>query len=615
MHFLVPMAIAFAVTIPIVILLYLLKLKRTRVEVSSTILWRKSIEDLMANAPFQRLRRNLLLYLQILALALGTMALMRPFLKWVGFAERNLIVLIDRSASMQSADVPPTRLAAAKEHALRLIDTMGRGDRMAVLAFTDHAQVVQSLTDDRAALRRAVSAIEPSDARTVLAESLAIAKAMARAVARNPEIYVISDGAISDRNLSALDLPSLSFISVGRQADNLGIIDLELRETVGREISNELFVGLRNYGARARQATLRLLLNGALADAKDVTLAAGASQSAIFRNLTAGEGALEVRLDAADDLAADNIARGLLRARKQYEILLVTEGNFFLERFLALQTDFRTRVVKPAGYTAETQRDLVIFDGWSPPSLAPGNYLMLNAAPNLPDVTVSTATIENPAIVDWHRLHPLTRYVNFEPVIIQSALRLKAPSWAQVLAESPEGPMIVLFEDRDVRCLSIAFSVFDSDWPFHVSFPVFLRNAMHWLASQAGAETRLTHQTGETVRVAAPGQKQAAIVRPDGRETELVLGETGEGFFAGTENAGLYGIRTGGKEVGRFAVSLLSEAESNTSPTTAIQFEGRVIPSTAERRKSNVEIWFWLALAALGVLMVEWTIYCRRSSL
>ena len=52
-----------------IIILYLLKLKRTRQVVSSTLLWRRAIHEMQANVPFRKLRRNLLLVLQLAALA------------------------------------------------------------------------------------------------------------------------------------------------------------------------------------------------------------------------------------------------------------------------------------------------------------------------------------------------------------------------------------------------------------------------------------------------------------------------------------------------------------------------------------------------------------------
>src|SRR4051794_25757119 len=52
----------------VVLLLYFLRLKRKPMQVPSTFLWRKSIEDLHVNTLFQWLRQNVLLVLQILAL-------------------------------------------------------------------------------------------------------------------------------------------------------------------------------------------------------------------------------------------------------------------------------------------------------------------------------------------------------------------------------------------------------------------------------------------------------------------------------------------------------------------------------------------------------------------
>lgn len=139
MSFLAPLALLAAAVIgPIIVAMYLLKLRREERTVSSTFLWQKMVRDVEANAPWQRLRRNILLLLQLLILALLVLALARPFFRAEGISGRNLIVIIDRSASMGATDAGETRLEAAKQQAITLIDQLPDGGRATVIAAGGH---------------------------------------------------------------------------------------------------------------------------------------------------------------------------------------------------------------------------------------------------------------------------------------------------------------------------------------------------------------------------------------------------------------------------------------------------------------------------------------------
>src|SRR5438046_2324372 len=157
MRFLSPLAFFFAFTIPIVIVFYLLKLKRKVRVVPSTVLWIKFIQDAKANAPFQKLKKNLLLLLQLLALALMIFALSRPYFAAKAKPSKLQIVILDTSASMQATDEPPSRFEAAKREALKLVSALGDNDRMMVVKAASHTAVVSSPTSEKDKLRRAIN--------------------------------------------------------------------------------------------------------------------------------------------------------------------------------------------------------------------------------------------------------------------------------------------------------------------------------------------------------------------------------------------------------------------------------------------------------------------------
>jgi len=174
MEWLTPMTALYAaaVSVPLLLLLYFLKLKRREQVISSTLLWKRAVQDLQVNAPFQRLRRNLLLLLQLLALLSILLALAGPILSLIAGPARRYVLLIDRSASMNATDIEPTRLEAAKEQAKVFVESLrskaffswkDESDQTMVIAFDNRAKVMCNFTSDKKQLNRAVEAITPSD--------------------------------------------------------------------------------------------------------------------------------------------------------------------------------------------------------------------------------------------------------------------------------------------------------------------------------------------------------------------------------------------------------------------------------------------------------------------
>src|SRR5213594_4354427 len=156
MNFLAPAAFFFAAAIPVVILFYLLKRKRVVRLVSSTLLWQKFLAETQASAPFQRLRHNWLLILQLIMLTLAIFALARPYFTGKVTGGRLQVVILDSSASMQSTDESPSRFEKARAEALKLVNSLRDTDRMVVLLAAAVTEVKQSETSEKTLLRRAL---------------------------------------------------------------------------------------------------------------------------------------------------------------------------------------------------------------------------------------------------------------------------------------------------------------------------------------------------------------------------------------------------------------------------------------------------------------------------
>src|SRR5438309_4864880 len=122
MSFLAPTAFWFVLSIPVIVVFYLLKRRRVIRVVPSTLLWQKFLAETQASAPFQKLRHNWLLILQLLLLVLVILALARPYFASQTRNSHLRVLILDASASMQSTDEIPSRFEKARREALSWVN-------------------------------------------------------------------------------------------------------------------------------------------------------------------------------------------------------------------------------------------------------------------------------------------------------------------------------------------------------------------------------------------------------------------------------------------------------------------------------------------------------------
>ena len=393
-----------------IIALYFLKLKREPVEVPSTYLWSKTIEDLHVNSLLQRLRRSLLLLLQLLAVFLALIALERPGFRGESTGQARTVFLIDNSASMQTIDRNETlsRFEKAKLLILDKIEGMSDSDSAMLISFNDRPETVQSFTTDRSRLRDSLERITITNHSTDILGALKAADGLANprrsseiadvndvqvADAKPADLLIYSDGrfqTVTEFNLGNLNA---EYIAMGSSdVENLAITAFSTERNAERPAEVQAFATIENFGRSSASTTATLSMNGQFLDAEAVQLNAGEQTGLSFVIETEDAASLSLALDHDDDLKIDNVAYTGLTPLRNVSVLVITPGNTPLK--VGLETEKTSKICTtsflPPSYlntdeykkrAAEGIDDLIIYDTCSPAEMPATNTFFIGALP------------------------------------------------------------------------------------------------------------------------------------------------------------------------------------------------------------------------------------------
>jgi len=599
-----PIALAWlAVAVPVVAL-YFLKLKRKRLQVSSTWLWTRSVQDLRVNAPFQRLRRNLLLLLQLLLIALAAFALTQPAGRRPPPDLKRWVFLIDCSASMQMKDAAPTRLDQAKTAAKTVLTECGPDDEIMVVAFSNRAQVLTPFTDSRSAVERAIDAVRPVDSVTNVLEAFRIALTGVEN-AKHREIVIFSDGGFETLPGVPQGL-TIRYLPFGAKPKNAAITAIDVRRPVRTGDPWTAFAQVDLFHSGKLEVPVELYVNGQLKAVKKIEMSPG-STAAIFEFAKPEPDVVEAAIAMDDDLAVDNRAWFVVK-RDRAKILLATTGNFFLKNALSHVKDADAFVTTDLASQSLGEFEVVVIDELLPETALPeSRYLVFGGVPKWEGIEVQGA-VEQPGVVDWNRRHPAARGVNFAEIAIKSSPKLSLPGFATPIVEGPDGPLVFSWEKGRMRAIVVPFKIGESDWPLRLSFPLFLLNALSWLRDEGRSHPR----PGEPLRLALGEHEREIEIVPPGGAPRKLAGEPGRDVvFGETERVGLYTVKRGEGSHG-IPLNLLDPRESGGAVADKLETGTGQVGRAAPLAPPVREWWRWLAAAALALLLVEWFVYHRR---
>ncbi len=592
-----------------IILLYLLKVRRREVRVPARFLFPAITTDVRANALIQKLRPNVLMFLQLLMALLLLLALARPMMLAKGLPGQSVVV-IDTSASMGARESNTTRFEQARSELRALIRDLNPSEQMAIVEAGAQVRVVAPLTNDKQKLLSAVDNLRVSHTANNLDEALRLASALV-GKSEQGRIVLMSDGAFPPIADFSAGSAKLSFRSFGNAQENLAVVAMDVQETAR---GWEWFVNLRNFGTRDAKAVLEFYSGGNLVDAREVTIPAGQSlgQTLTLQKLVEP---LEVRLDANDALDVDNRAYRVGATQRPKRILLVGEGNFFLERALTLEPNvelFKANSVPEAERAEQpggSEFDLVIFDGTTPVNVKARSVLVIGAQGG--PIAKREGKVNLPRIASWEREHPLLRFVELGSVLIDNSARITPAPCAKVLAESQQTPLIVAGDHRGRRWVGIAWNLMESDFPLQPGFPIFVANLLEWLTDEPSAKQGFTVNTGIPFSITLePTERRVELSAPDG---SVQTYEPNEGALVipGLSQVGLYQLKTS-KGTIPISANLFNSDESNLAPRTQIELGGKVVQAEGSLNAMR-DLWRPFIWVMLAVLLVEWWVYVRRS--
>ena len=606
MGFLAPGAfVAGAALLLAILATYLLRPRRPARRVSSTFLWLAALHDVQAQQPWRRVPPSLLLLLQIAALVAMVTALARPFLLSADSTGPYSVVLIDASASMQATDTPPSRFEVARRRAGQMIDALEPGRTLALVSLDAQPRVVAPPSSDRGQLHRALDSLQPTTQSANLAAALSIAGTLAQGHA-DAQVTVIADGSL-DRSKAPSGFPlPVRYVAVGSAgAANLAVAGLGTRIVDGRVSALARVV---NYGSQPKSATLVLRADGTRFDSRFLFIEPGSVADAQWDDLPANAHSLEARLDEPDSLALDNAAWAVLGGDRATRVLLVSDGNVFLERALGLRANTQVTRVSPGDYAPQAQAfDLLVLDGFVPPALPTGSSVLLLHPPlNNGLIGSSAADVAISSVGAVRQDDPLLADVPLSGVHISRARRLDSPGWADVVLTSPETPLLLIGEQSGRRLGILGFDVHQSDLPLQPGFPVLAQHLLDWLVPPSSTATPVV-QVGESVSIAPlPEAVGVDVISPDGRQAQ-VGPPLPPPPFGGTDLPGLYQViqRDGsGRETKSFfAANFLNPRESQLAAGT--ESGAPAVGPKREPLKAPQEVWEALAVIGIVFLAIE----------
>ncbi len=495
--------LAFLILIPVIILLYLLKQKVKDEPFSSTILWQEIYKNLEAKTPFEKLKQNILMYLQILLMLVLMFALMAPVLKKGGIVEEHTVIVVDCSASMQYLyDGELSRLDYSVKQAEKEIDGLSENSTVTLISCGGEATVVYQ-GKDKNTLKYRLRQLET----TMEAGNLDLATNVVSSVIAdlpNVQILCYTDTDFdSDQWMKSNEKAALIVESVYSKGENCS---LDYINYAAGEEGVELLCKVTNHGEQDITQDVSLYIGSQIVDVQTVTVKAQESENVYFaKQVIATDGSVvaKAELSAKDSLVADNSQSTTVIADVEKRVLLLSEGNVFLEKALSLDDNVEVYKADDANVlhqaTGEEAFHLYVFDGVELPAdfdvsqlPADAGYLFFNYDNDFYENGYIVKESEVTNTVLTFDESDVTEYVENYSFGITKAYTYTLPEWASPVIKDGENGVVGYYGTKDAHHVAVlGFDIHNTDLALQTEFPIFVSQLCDWMLGTAKENQQL----------------------------------------------------------------------------------------------------------------------------
>jgi hypothetical protein len=593
--------------------LYLLDRSRRKLVVSTLRFWTAAEQPAVA-ARRRRIQQPWSLLLQLVSMALLILAIAQLRLGTPGPVGRDHVIVLDTSSWMAAHSGSRTLMDIARDRARQYLKALPSHDRVMLIRADALATPGTAFEVDRRKVDAAIRTSVPGSTALNLDQALAFARhAQGQDGHRVGEIAFIGAGRIAPRDPGAAPATprNLRVIQVADTTENVGLRKVGARRSGKDSELWEIFVSLRNYGAKPHTVTLSIdfappgQAGRVTAASRPMTLDPGAETETSFEYHTSAGGVLGVNVTPHDMFPDDDHAELELPAQPVLPVIVYSREPELLKPILSATPRIVPVYRKPEEYKP-TDTGLVILDRFAPPTRPAADSIWID-----PPVTGSPipvrASADQAAFTGWDSTHPAAVGLHAQDFKLDKTTVFETGGTDVRIGEVAAGPVIVARPGRP-KIVALGFHPVLTGMKYELATPLLFANLLRWMSPETFRRTEAVAGSVGAVKLVldSPVASNAVkVTAAGGADVPFTVHDKTLTFFSGTP--GGVKVSAGDREY----LYSLSLPEPWDTKWTAPADSKSGIPNFARFIDTSSDLWPVLALAGALGLLVEWVLYGR----